>query len=242
MGEFAYKLPDDNANAAAAIIESVPDDWSWCSGQIDAPLYDVEAGNVADAGYLFDDRSHFGQISIVTLIDSAYINNPSDKLLLMERRERVVSLLGGLLIPSYIKFEKTGFDSHDMGLITLHAVKNITANYVLSGYKGDLDFCSDCYDNVGHQNPAKIELHLSKWREWFTRPDALTTLEYINGEPEFYTPRREHPPLIKLTFDEKFGGTEDLLNSVISVCEQLRLEELDAKSIGAGSSYAEQLT
>ncbi len=235
--EYAFQLPANNKNLVAQLVEAVPDDWSYCSGQLDISLRGISSKNDSGAGYLIDSSARFGTIGVETLFDSMQSIELGDKSILMERRERVARLLSGLL-PSYVRFYRAGEGSRDFGLTPLHSIKRIISHYVEMDYVGDLSFFNNPNDD---DYKACVDLHMSPWSEAFPRPDAKRTLEYIDSKPVFSSERREHPPLIKIAYNGKHGGTADMVSSLTAVCESEGLETLDPGDILPGSSYSRQL-
>lgn len=228
--EFAFQMPQKNQALVAELVEAVPDDWSYCNGHIVAPLESAANNLVAGAGYVINNASQFAKIEIATPFDRESIREPADMELRMERRERIAQLLSGVLLPSFVQFDI--YCEGEFGMLPFHSIKTVIQSYVSRGYTGDLTF--EHHVSRDDETDASIEMHTENWRELYPRPGAESRLEYIDGKPVFETPRREHPPLIKLSSTQEVPSFQ----SVLSICRTEKLTQLDPFDIGFGQSLS----
>ncbi len=228
--EYAFELPAKNEQIAEQIVQAVPDTWRECNGQLVAPLEADAVGNTAGAGFVLNSMSRFGKVEIATPYDRELRDDPSNIELRMEVRERVAQLLTGAFMPSFVSFQKLE-STGEFGLVPMHSAKFVITSYLSRGYKGDLFFnerLSDDTDKLG----SEIDLHTESWSEQLPRRDAATTFEYIDGKPVFDTPRREHPPLVKMKL------IDDTATALLDLCQRFDLAELDPVDIRFGYSLS----
>ncbi|HVE80650.1 MAG TPA: hypothetical protein VNA68_00700 [Candidatus Dormibacteraeota bacterium] len=255
---YAFEIPYCDAEIAARLIESVPPDWSWIDGQVDAPLKEVAEGLVARAGYKI---CRFDSIAVVTLNEEGerndffHFSSEQRTSILMYRREAKLALVGLGLMPLFVRFDEAGFDQQECGDMPFESAKRIASEYVCRGYLGDLFFRSDCYDNCGSYNPERCDIHLApytaRWHRMEGRPPVIPFSELeaaykagnrqrikdikANNDP----PKAQFPALIKIEWEKKYGGRPERIAGILDACRELGLKELDPEPIEYGTSYAE---
>jgi hypothetical protein len=215
---------------------------------------------VARAGFKVD---RFKNFELATLVDNfGDAGRPTHEehySVLQYRREAVLELVAQRLWPLFVRFCEAGFDQAMAlwGLMPFESAKQVAMAYVRRGYVGDLFFKSDCYDNCGSYNPARCDLHLAPFTEHFRpalplrkiKPFAQLVKELAEAQAagdltlarllwdEQFPAKPSHPALIKLEWNDRYGGKEDDLASLISACQILGLKPLDPAPIGFGFSY-----
>jgi hypothetical protein len=257
-GAFAYELPFGDTQVARRLIAAVPPNWSWISGQLDAPLQAAFEGKVAGAGYILD-RFHdvvIGTLRSVSREAWWRLETSERADISMQHREGAYQLTALRLLPLFVRFKEAGFDQGEHGLMPFELAKRIAMEYTALGYLGDLFFHSDCYDNRGHQNPERCDLHLAPYSARWNRsteypsemPSCSELVEAMRaGDTKrveqmrlaIDPPKRQYPPLIKVTWETKYGGKAERVASLLDTCKELGLQELDPEPIDFGSSFSE---
>lgn len=258
---FAFELPLHDRALAAQLIAAVPANWRWVNGQLDAPLELVAENLVARAGYKI---GRFRSVEVATLLDGANDHDWTEAeraMVLMYKREAILELLAQGLNPLFVNFDQAGFDQANWGIMPFESAKQVAIAHVGLGYVGDLFFYSNCYDDYAHQNPEDCEIHLAAFSEHFRpspkskiKPFSQLTDEMAAAKArgdssaaqalyaEQFPPSPTHPPLIKIEWNEKFGGRREHIEGLLDVCHHHQLAELDPESIGYGVSYSPRMS
>jgi len=192
-----FDIPDVIA-VVARLVEVVPSDWSWLDGGLSAPQSLVDSGQVAAGmGYAIQ-RFHSIRPTIVDSLNPGY------------HSEQVLDLYGLIAerrFPEFIQFDEAGYSKP----ITLELAKSIAIAYIRLGYLGILKFYSSCYDNSKYDNAERCHFHLHY------PGDAIGGISL---------PRDVPFRALELRWDERYGGKEEHLEPILSVCRSLGLREL----------------
>lgn len=200
-GASVFRLPGD-PNLWVRLVESIPDGWSWVSGNLQAPTEFIEAGHAsAQGGYCI---TRFGKNSfeIVSRFDEQYgqVGLEEREELHNAGKQDLLELVAMHLLPSFVRFQEAGFSGMSFGW-----AKSVAIAYLSRGYSGRLTFFSGCYDNRPC-GPEEVEMRFSPWVEndWGKK-----------------TPR---PPIIEILWKPMHGGKRESVKSLIDTCETSGLE------------------
>lgn len=192
----------DSGEVAAQLIEAVPSNWSWVDGHLRAPETLINSGEVVRGSGFALQRFNLIHPTIIGKRRDDQKISPADFYGLIAERK----------LPEFLRFDEAAYETKSEGL-TMEVVKKIAAAYVRHHhYQGWLCFYSNCCNNHKYDNPATSEIRLAKWS-----PPPFLRNEY---------PDQEYPPTIELTWNTEFGGKEENLGSILSICKQFGLREL----------------
>lgn len=191
-----FEIPDDQ-EVMTKLVESVPSSWSWVNGYLHAPKNLRAAGLVQENTGFILERFH----DIHPTIVGDYDGNEGRR-----KRPDLYAIMVEQKLPSFVAFEHAGFD--DSRFLTLALAKRIAIGFLKKGYRGGLRFYSDCYDNKEFDNPAHCNLVFMP-RE---------------GAPAFNEPGPQ-PSRIKVGWDKRYGGKEEDIAVILSVCRGFNLRE-----------------
>lgn len=165
-----FEIPG-NQEAVVKLIESIPLDWAWLDGALNAPENLVKSGSAEKATGFYIGRFHS--------IKPTVIGVPEEK-------PDLYAIIVGRKLPGFVLFEEAGFE--DKFLITLKLAKNIVIGFIRKGYTGRLHFYKGYRDNNKFDNPARCEIV-------FNSKGSYISLEWNSN----YGGREEHiEPIVKV--------------------------------------------
>jgi hypothetical protein len=257
-GAFAFELPFGDSAVAARLIQAVPPTWSWITGQLDAPVASIFNGRTGVGGYIMD---RWDSVVISTLDNVSgdrfwALDVPERSSLIADRRQAVVELATQQVQPLFVRFREAGFDHGEYGSAPFEQMKQVAISYIGKGYLGDLSFHSDCYDSVSSYSPESCDIHLAPFSSRWNRSEDLTGPTPTHGQlveamrsgdiklieqlkQALSPPKRQYPALIKVTWEERYGGRGENVQGLLDTCRELGLTELDPEPIDYGHSFAE---
>ena len=143
-GKLYFEIPEDS-EVMARLVESIPNDWSWVDGTLDASRAPIDAGEVLKNTGLLCDRFSINRLVV-----------PRD------RKEKAD--LFGILVdrkrPGFVSFREAGYDSHDFPLVL---AKQFAAAFLNMAYRGWLTFFLNDYDNNKYDNGARCNFTFQPW-------------------------------------------------------------------------------
>lgn len=195
-GKIFFEIPDDNHEIMTELVEAAPSGWSWVDGVLKPSEKLVASGNVQNnTGF---DLNRWGDCKIVGKYKEEYKEG--------ENRQECPNLHAIIVeqkLPGSIVFTETGY-SDGMGLVS---AKHLIVGLINKGYRGQLSFYKDCYDNKKFNNPARCAIVLKKW-----------------CGPLWYEENGPQPARIKLEWEGRYGGNEKDIYPVLTVCRSLNLK------------------
>ncbi len=207
--ERCFKLPDNSSEVIQAVINSIPDTWSWLDGSLRAPERLVASGEVAVAtGYRFR-RFHEQPIIIGAWCGETKSELPADYYSIIVDSKR----------PEFVVFGEAGLDNSK---ITFHAIKDIVDGLIGVGYTGNLSFYSGYRNNEKYNNPARCGIYMQE-HETSRR---LT----VEGKGKGSIVKQLAPPSITVYFNPKYGS-EDIIKPILQICQQHHLEEFSQSDL-----------
>ncbi len=203
MPSLIYKFPGDREKVAS-VVESIPHDWGWISGNLMAPRDLIGAGNVSKDSALKLSRFYSIKPTIgiaprysrQSVKESEYSGRDGDKIreIILERK-----------FPEVVIFNEVGFNRTE---ISMQDAISIAKGFILLGYKGGLIVYRDFHNNSSIDNSARIEIN----------PDeSIGTMIGINATL---------PPYIGLAWFEELGGKREHLESVVEAIKRAGLEQI----------------
>ncbi|HDY73440.1 MAG TPA: hypothetical protein ENH86_02610 [Candidatus Jorgensenbacteria bacterium] len=109
-------------------------------------------------------------------------------------------------LPGFIFFDEAGYRTP---IISTELAKRITVGFLQKGYRGGLRFFKDCYGNCKFDNPARCDIASKPW----------------HGGPASYEEGGPQPARIKIEWEGKYGGEEEDIAPIVTVCRSLNLRE-----------------
>ncbi|OGZ25331.1 MAG: hypothetical protein A2922_02780 [Candidatus Nealsonbacteria bacterium RIFCSPLOWO2_01_FULL_43_36] len=196
------------------LVRLIPDSWLCACGVLRAPLKMVESGKVSPTVGYFMENNASAKVEQFTDPD---IFAPKKKI----APDDLYSLVKHQKLPRSVRF--SSFDHPKMPLGTIKAVVPF---YIEQDYTGGLFFYKKLDDNK--QGPAGIFIVSRLF--WYGRISTLGRLprKSVSGV-EIAATNGEFPdtyqPVIKVVWDDQYGGKPEDVEGIITVCKMHNLRE-----------------
>lgn len=184
----------------AALVNSVPDDWSYLDGRLDAPGNLIKSGiALKDTGFTLDGHYGFKEEMITGSRSPDLKNHVSPDLfaIIVERS-----------FPGYVYFCEAGQDTRENSNLTLASAKKIAMGLLKLGYRGGLRSSKNkmdrSYDRAAYCSIMFEPFENMSWRE---------------DEPG------KQPARIRIEYHPEFLGGPELVDPIVNICHQLELEQ-----------------
>ncbi len=199
IGQFFFEIPND-VEIMAKLVLAVPSNWSWIDGILVAPDELIASGKaIADTGIGIM-RFH----SISPTIRGRY--NPKTG---GEYDPDLYGILVDQKLPGFVRFDEAGFRT---SLPSVSLAQKIAVGYLRKGYCGHLTFFEDCYDSSKYNNPAVCKI-------------VISDQERLSVEQE----GGFQPSSIELEWNTRYGGKQEDVERIATVCRSLELKEFAIK-------------
>lgn len=193
---WVFEIPD-NQEVKARLVESVPFDWSWVSGYLNAPKELVACEKAEKHTGFAIERFH----EIHPTIIGSYDQNRK------QRKPNLFAIMVEHKLPGFIKFCDAGIDS---STINFGLARSIAAGFIRKCYAGGLYFYRNCYDDKTINNSAA---------------QCTMTFQPFYGGIYLDEESGKQPARIKIKWESHCGGKIEDITPIISVCRSFNLRE-----------------
>lgn len=190
-----FEIPD-NQEIKAKLVESVPSNWLWVSGWLNAPKELITYGKAEENTGFAIERFHEIHPTIIG-------NYDQDR---KQRKPNLFAIMVEHKLPGFIKFSEAGIGA---SIITFELAKSVATGFIRKGYHGGLYFYRGHNDNDMSNNPAQCTM----------------TFQPFNGAPYLGEESGEQPARIKVMWESGYGGKIEDITPIISVCRSFNLRE-----------------
>ncbi|RJQ36133.1 hypothetical protein C4552_04200 [Candidatus Parcubacteria bacterium] len=197
MNVKRFLIPEGDMFVMLKLVESIPLDWSFVNGRLNAPAQLIATRQAVAGTGLFLSRSH--SIRPTFIGETAWDRE--------KQEPDLYAVLALRRLPGFIRFDDAGYQEQ---LMTLTLARRIAMVYIKYGYRGTLSFYSNCSIDDRSDNEARCELALEPW----------------HGAPFLREEAGDQPARIKLEWRRDSRG-ERRIAPILRACEVLALREYE---------------